>query len=429
MKKSKLCVTVFRNNLRIKDNLALYEASKTCENMICLYPLELLKGENLGFKKCGKFRKEFIYESLLDLKRNLLKKNIWLYLVENIHEVLEQLNEVYDLRLFFDQEVGVEEKAFEKKLQKYKNKSFFNQTMIEPFSFDYKKSFSHFRKKAEKMEVFESIEEIDVKNKLFMCVNIDEKKLDLNVSSKELIGGETFALIRVEEYLSNYMHKYFDTRSLVDGFNNSTKFSLYLASGCISARYLYHKIKEYEENIGSSKSSYWIYFELLWRDFFYLVMLQSSNKLFLKTGLIGTNYNFSEDKDKLKMFFEGKTGVDIIDAGIKELKSTGWLSNRLRQLLVSYFVKNLGLDFRYCAAFFEEYLIDYNPASNYGNFAYQAGVGNDKQYRVFDPVKQSSVYGGKEYVKTWLKKEESMPKVEYKKMADDVKENIFGIYN
>jgi deoxyribodipyrimidine photo-lyase len=71
----------------------------------------------------------------------------------------------------------------------------------------------------------------------------------------------------------------------VDGFNNSTKFSPYLASGCISAKTLYYKIKEYENKLGVSKSSYWIFFELLWRDFFHLVMLESGNKLFLKEGL------------------------------------------------------------------------------------------------------------------------------------------------
>jgi len=425
--KPKLCITVFRNNLRIHDNLALNEASKCCENMICLYSLEILKGNNLGFNKCGEFRKQFIYESLIDLKKNLLKKNIWLYIVEDIQITLELLNEDYDLRVFFEKEVGVEEREFEKKLEKYKGKSFFNQTMLEPFEFDYTKSFSHFRKKAEKMTIKEPIKVIDSKDKLFMCIKIEEINLSFDENKRVLKGGETNALKRVDEYLSKYIHTYYDTRSLVDGFNNSTKFSPYLASGCISAKTLYYKIKEYENKLGVSKSSYWIFFELLWRDFFHFVMLQSENRLFLKEGLIYKKYNFLNNKDKLELFFNAKTGIDIIDAGVIELKKTGWISNRQRQLLASYFIKNLGLDFRYCAAFFEEYLLDYNPASNYGNFAYQAGVGNDKEYRIFDPVKQSSFYGGKEYVKKWLGKEEFIPSFDYKQMALDVKKNIYKI--
>lgn len=355
MSKSKLCISVFRNNLRIHDNKALNEAFKCCENMICLYSIELLKGSNLDFNKCGKYRKEFIYESLIDLKKNLLKKNIWLYIVEDIEKTLEKLSENYELKIFFEKEVGVEEKVFEKRLEKYKTKSFFNQTMLELFLFDYTKSFSHFRKKAEKMTINEPIKQIESKDKLFMCLNIEEVNLELNDEKKVLIGGETQAFKRVDEYLSKHIHDYFDTRSLVDGFDNSTKFSAYLASGCISAKTLYYKIKEYENKLGSSKSSYWIYFELLWRDFFHLVMLQSRNKLFLKEGLLGINYDFSKNKNSLDKFFNSKTGVDIIDAGVLELKSTGWISNRQRQLLASYFIKNLGLDFRYCAAFLKNF--------------------------------------------------------------------------
>ncbi|PHO16618.1 hypothetical protein CPH92_00850 [Malaciobacter marinus] len=67
-------------------------------------------------------------------------------------------------------------------------------------------------------------------------------------------------------------------------------------------------------------------------------------------------------------------------------------------------MKNLGIDFRIVAAFFESYLIDYNPASNYGNIAYQAFVGNDKTYRVFDVIKQSKQYGGRVYTNKWLNK-------------------------
>ena len=427
MTKPKLCITIFRNNLRIKDNKALLEATRTCENMICLWSLEILKGENFGFKKCGEFRKEFIYESIIDLKKSLLKKNIWLYIVDNIEDELKKLNEKYDLRLFFEEEVGVEEKEFENRLKIYKTVSFFNQTMIEPFTFDYKKSFSHFRNKAEKMDILSPVDEIKSKDKLHMCIGVNDINLELKNIKNIVQGGETKALQRVEEYLDNFIHKYYDTRSLIDGFNNSTKFSPYLACGCISPKTLYFKLKEYEDKLGSSKSSYWIYFELLWRDFFHLVMKQSNNKLFIKTGLIEKNYIFDKDKEKMKEFFDAKTGVDIIDAGVLELKNTAWISNRLRQLLASYFIKNLGLDFRYCAAFFEEYLIDYNPASNYGNFAYQAGVGNDKQYRVFDPIKQSNFYGGKDYVKKWLNKEESVPNFDYKKMANVVKKTIYNI--
>lgn len=379
MSKEKLCITIFRNNLRVSDNMPLKAAFNSCEKMICLYSTKLLEGENLGFKKCGKYRKEFIYESLKELKKALLKKNIWLYVIEDIDKTLEKLNERFYLKLYFEKEVGIEEKEFEKSLEKYECNTFFNQTMIEPFNFDYTKSFSHFRKFAQKLQIKEPIKEIGFKNQLYTIVDIKETPLPLEENINFIKGGEQEAIKRVEFYLENFMHKYLETRNLLEGENISTMFSPYLACGCISARQIYFKLKQYEEKFGNSKSSYWIYFELLWRDFFHLVMLQSNNKLFLKKGIREIDFNFKEDKELLKNFFMGNTGVEIIDTAVLQLKTSGWISNKQRLLTARYFSKNLELDFRFCAAFFEEYLLDYNPASNYGNFAYQAGVGNDKR--------------------------------------------------
>merc|ERR1711879_343004 len=151
-------------------------ATKACENMICLYSTQTMQGSNFGFKNCGSFSEEFIYQSLQDLKQNLLKKNIWLYVIENISFILEKLNERFDLRIFYDKEVGTYEKKFEEELDKYTTKSFFNQTMIDEFEFDYTKSFSHFRKKAEALEIIKPLDEISAKKQLFMCVDIKEIK-------------------------------------------------------------------------------------------------------------------------------------------------------------------------------------------------------------------------------------------------------------
>lgn len=172
----------------------------------------------------------------------------------------------------------------------------------------------------------------------------------------------------------------------------------------ISARTIYHELKQEEQRSFESESSYWIYFELLWRDFFHLVMYYSKNALFLKKVLQDKDYNFKTTKSLINNFINANTCIDIIDSSIVELKSTAWLSNRNRQLLANYLIKTLGIDFRIVAAFFESYLIDYNPASNYGNIAYQAFVGNDKIYRVFDVIKQSKQYGGRVYTNKWLNK-------------------------
>jgi deoxyribodipyrimidine photo-lyase len=153
-------------------------------------------------------------------------------------------------------------------------------------------------------------------------------------------------------------------------------------------------------------------------------MKYSNEKLFLKSGIKGINYNYRNDEKLFRDFFSGKTGVDLIDASINELKSTGWLSNRNRQIVASYFVKNLGLDWRIGAAFFESFLVDYNPASNYGNWAYQSHVGNDSSYRIFDIEKQSKIYNGKDYINKWLENKLNK-KINYRAMAEVVKKEVF----
>jgi deoxyribodipyrimidine photo-lyase len=422
----KLAIVLFRNNLRIDDNHSLYNACKDRDFVLGLYSLEILQGKIYDFDRCNIFREKFIKESLVCLKNNLSKYNINLSVVDDINKSLEELSKSYEITIYYDEEVGTQERAFEKKLQKYKYKSFFSQTMIEPFVFDYKKSFSHFRNKAEKQKINNTLGEISSKESIdFKSLDIKIPKLKIdNSNAITFKGGEDEALVHLQNYLPN-IHSYKTTRNEMSGFENSTKFSPYLAIGCISPRRIYEKIKDQEGKTYESDSSYWIYFELLWRDFFHLVMKYSGNKLFLKSGIKEINYNFKKDKKAFDSFYNASLGVDLIDASINELKTTGWLSNRNRQIVASYFIKNLGLDWRIGAAFFESFLVDYNPASNYGNWAYQAHVGNDSSYRIFDIERQTQMYNGNDYIKKWLNKEKSKENTDYKIMVEIVKKEVF----
>merc|ERR1711879_484844 len=136
MGNKQLNVVVFRNNLRVQDNEALYNALKEKENIICIYSLEILKGRNYDFKKCGDFRKRFIYQSILEIKEKLESKNISLYCVNSINETLTNLSKDWNLKIFYEKEVGVEEHYFETILEEFACESYLNQTLIEAFEFD-----------------------------------------------------------------------------------------------------------------------------------------------------------------------------------------------------------------------------------------------------------------------------------------------------
>jgi deoxyribodipyrimidine photo-lyase len=157
-------------------------------------------------------------------------------------------------------------------------------------------------------------------------------------------------------------------------------------------------------------------------------MDKSNNKLFLAKGLKGKKYKYLHKNEDYYNFFNAKSGVDIIDASIKELLNTGWLSNRNRQLVARYFIKNLGFNWLDIARFLETNLIDYDVSSNYGNCAYQGYVVNDSSYRVFDVIKQSKLYDGENYIKEWLNKKEETPNFNIDLQINIIKINVYGIF-
>lgn len=101
---------------------------------------------------------------------------------------------------------------------------------------------------------------------------------------------------------------------------------------------------------------------------------------------------------------EGRTGQPFVDANMHELKATGYMSNRGRQIVASYLIHDMRLDWRLGAAWFESMLIDYDVSSNYGNWMYVAGVGNDQRpFRQFNPVRQAEIYDPRgDYIDKWL---------------------------
>ena len=175
--------------------------------------------------------------------------------------------------------------------------------------------------------------------------------------------------------------------------------------GCLSPREIYYELKKYESEFSANESTYWLEFELLWRDYFRFMLKKYSNKFFQQAGLkINTDIFYKHNDEILLTWINGQTGVDFIDANMRELKYTGYMSNRGRQNVTSYLCNNLKLDWRYGAAYFEQQLIDYDVCSNWGNWAYLAGVGNDPRgNRIFNIEKQAEDYDKhKNYRKLWL---------------------------
>ncbi|KAF8864683.1 cryptochrome [Acephala macrosclerotiorum] len=251
-------------------------------------------------------------------------------------------------------------------------------------------------------------------------------------SAHPFIGGETNALTRLNHLItSGAVNTYHETRNGLLGEDFSTKLSAYLVLGCITSRQIHGSLRAYEDGTnpafaevgGYGKGqpekggTYSIRFELLWRDYMRLCTRKFGVKLFRLSGFKAADDERwrtpdqprgatpEEIKGQIERFLNGTTGMGLIDASLRELYHTGYTSNRARQNVASFLAKHLKLDWRIGAEWYECMLIDYDLSSNWGNWQYLAGVGNDPrgEARIFNPVKQAFDYDPQgEYVKAWV---------------------------
>ena len=210
----------------------------------------------------------------------------------------------------------------------------------------------------------------------------------------DFAGGEGAALAHLARYFaSDRPQHYKATRNGLSGIDFSSKFSLWLAQGALSPRVAFAALRRHEAAQGVSEGSYWLWFELLWRDYFRFLHLQHGRRLYRARGLNAAAPPPAHVPAAFEAWCEGRTGHGFIDAGMRELAATGWLSNRMRQVVASYLIHDLGCDWRAGAAWFEAQLVDYDVYSNQGNWLYIAGRGTDPRGgRRFNPQKQAAEY-------------------------------------
>ncbi|PIN15927.1 Deoxyribodipyrimidine photolyase/cryptochrome [Handroanthus impetiginosus] len=450
-----VAIVWFRNDLRILDNEVLYKAWVSSEAVLPVYCVDpRLFGTTyyFGFPKTGALRAQFLIDSLADLKRNLVKRGLNLLIQHGKPEqILPSLAQTYGVHTVYAQkETCSEELKIERlvsrNLQKVvlqspegvsTNYNVKNCTKLElmwgcsmyhiddlPFGCtSLPDVYTQFRKSVESKSVIRSC--IKVPASLGPPPNVEDwghvpelayLGLQSQMASKGMafVGGESAALSRVHEYFwkKDLLRTYKVTRNGMLGPDYSTKFSPWLASGSLSPRFIYEEVKRYEKQRESNDSTYWVLFELIWRDYFRFLSIKQGNSLFHAGGPRKVQTNWSQDRALFDAWRDGQTGYPLIDANMKELSSTGFMSNRGRQIVCSFLVRDMGIDWRMGAEWFETCLLDYDPCSNYGNWTYGAGVGNDpREDRYFSIPKQAQNYDPEgEFVAYWLPQLRALPK-------------------
>jgi len=431
----KRSIVWFRNDLRIHDNEALLDALAHNEEIIPLYVEDprLLHGKTpLGFDKIGKYRRKFLKESLSDLRQNLRALGSDLYVRQGhpenvIPEIARECktNYIYCNRERTSEEVEVQDKlehsmwSIGQEIRYFRGKMLYYTADL-PFPVTHcPDQFSSFRKEVEK---FVNIRAPLPKPTKINPLSISLASGEITVSENDipvqspffLIGGETTALRELKYFIwdSNHIANYKETRNGLLGRDYSSKLSVHLSKGTISPKLIYSEVRKYESEVVKNKSTYWLIFELLWRDFFRFMAKKHGDKIFQITGTKGVEPDqFYENRTLFDKWASGHTGIPFIDANMRELNSTGFMSNRGRQNVASFLVKDMQLNWLWGAEYFESLLIDYDPCSNYGNWNYIAGVGSDpRENRCFNIPLQAKKYDPNgEYMRRWLPELDGAP--------------------
>ena len=443
-----------RNDLRLADHQGFTAASLSDHHAVV--PIFVLSKiwtgtcHLSGLDRCGPHRARFLLESLRDLQRQLqqLGSDLVVYTGEpsTIIPALHAL--VHGDQVFAGEEPCSEEQAeLQRVLSALPNdtlSTYQQRSLLDPEEFTFSLAdlppvFSRFRRKIEQqfgrslawpepLPAPQTIPglplPIDQLNEHLCALPLVENGWDwLENRAKDAIedpraalsmtGGATAGQQRLAAWVwdGDHLRRYKQTRNSLLGADFSSRLSPWLANGSLSARSVAATIRAYETKRVANEDTYWLLFELLWRDYFQFLAWQNPSSLFWPQGTEETPSapeNPQPEPQLWQHWQEGACGSRIPDefvaANLQELAATGWMSNRGRQNVASYWVHDLGLDWRWGAAWFEHCLIDFDPASNSGNWlSILGGTPDPRGGRKFNLHKQAWTYDrNHRYRQHWL---------------------------
>lgn len=412
----------FKNDLRLHDNEALVKAINRGAPILYFYCLDprLFRTISTGFKKTGYNRFLFLKQTLQDLKESLTSKGVNLALIfGKAEKIIPKMINTYDIdHIITEQEYADEELKLIKKVrenipQSIQIEKIWGKTLyhIDDIPFDI--SNIPLTSKAYRIPTGKNTEvrkPFDIPKHFPEIIHQEgfhfpsPKEVgftddDTKTAQPYVIGGEQQALRQLQHYTfdSQLLTTYRWTRNRSLGMDYSSKFSPYLAVGALSPRTVYQQVKKYENEIKKNQSTWWLVFELVWRDYFTFKAMRMGNSIFKTEGYRSKKLTFTNDTTLFNRWCQGVTGIPFVDAHMRQLNKTGYMSNRGRVNCASFLVHDYQVDWTWGAAYFEKQLIDYDVTSNWMNWHMQA-------YEIWytNPIYQSLKYKANEYLQKWI---------------------------
>ncbi len=409
-KKYKKTLFIFRRDLRLEDNSGLIYALKHSYEVIPCFIFNPLQLETNTYRSDHCI--QFMLESLHDLDEQLKKKGSHLYLFYGKqHEIAEKCIKKLDVDCVVINRdytpFSMERDALLKKVTSDISLVVLEDALLhapeetlksngEPYSV-----FSPYHRnaasiKVEKPQINSNTHYFHKSISFAQPLSIYQKILPIKSDQIKIKGGRKEAL-KILNNLGNFKH-YNDKRDFPE-LDATTHLSAHLKFTTVSPREVYHALVDH------FNKSHPLIRSLYWRDFFHSVALFSPHVFH---GAFHKKFDalpWSRSKTNFLKWCEGKTGFPIVDAGMRELNTTGFMHNRVRMIVASFLTKDLHISWQWGEKYFAQKLIDYDPCVNNGNWQWAASTGCDAQpyFRIFNPWNQQKRFDPNcTYIKKWI---------------------------
>ena len=392
-------IFLHRDDLRTHDNKALKKASENGK------VLPVYIDDPRISERTGRNKKAFREKNLQKLDEFYREKGSGLiYREANTSDQLENLIKEFEVdKIFFNRSYTPVKRRIESEILSFEVEArvFKDRLLVEPveLSKEYG-TFSPFYREWKKIEK----DRKHGRPNNFAKVDMEKFRPKTKVGIDLPAAGESAAITKWEEFKDERLQSYKDKRDDVGEPESVSRLSMYYSSGVLGLRKVLEDIEELIEQ--SDDSNYIRNFakyrnELAWREFFYQVLWHNPETVQNNYRDFDNEIKWKNDSQEFEAWKKGMTGVPFVDAGIRELRETGYMHNRTRQNVASFLTKHLMIDWRKGARFFRKHLIDHDTASNTGGWQWAASTGTDSvSIRIFNPVKQGRKYDTHaEYIK------------------------------
>ncbi|KGX93818.1 deoxyribodipyrimidine photo-lyase [Pontibacillus halophilus JSM 076056 = DSM 19796] len=440
----------FRQDLRLNDNRALFEAIEAAKkhegNLVAFFHIHPELTESFTI------RHDYFFQTLRDLAHRAESFGMPIHFIygelsqalSTLNEQVPNLSSVY----FNKDEVGFgaerdleavnwfEEEGIE--VRSFQDRHIHGATEVKKDDGDHYKVFTPYFKKWQKLNKppLYSIDHEHLKQygrdytEQFHEGQEHFQKMLAQCEKEWKHIGEDSASRRLGVFLNQKVDEYEEKRNL-PAANATSMISPYLKNGVLSPRTIYHKIEEVREKKGDSKGLHTYLSEIAWRDYYNMIYYMYPEAKSKEIDSSKRQRDWIDDDERFLKWKNGETGFPIVDAAMRQLNSIGWMHNRLRMIVASFLSKDYLLDWRKGERYFQERLIDYDAASNIGGWQWASSTGTDAApyFRVFNPTRQSERFDADgEFIRTYVKELKNVPKKyihEPHKMSEE-EQNKYG---